>query len=219
MSALDNQTFRRLLLVAGAALLVLPGSSLANEWAEPGAYLTLGAINSFEHFDNTGEDFDNSWGFAARGGYRVNEWLAVEGFLEFISGYEVDYIAQPPVVPAPAEVELTIDGGMGGANAKLYAPWLGRLQPYALVGVGGQWARLRTTNPTGFVCDPIFWYCQGTYTKIGNSGAFVAKFGAGIDFWLSEDLAIVVDGVFNLPTGDLKDLRSTNLTWGAVFRF
>ena len=130
--------------------------------------------------------------------------------------------ASGSIAPSPhaeGTAYLTVDGGNGGVNARAYAPWLGRLQPYALVGVAGQWARLRTTYPTGWVCSPGFWWCQGTYTKLGNSGAFLAKFGGGGEFWVSEDMAIVVDGVFNLPTGDLKDLRSTSLTWGLVFRF
>jgi len=202
-----------------AFALLLPAPAFASEWTDPGAYLIIAGVNGFEHFVDTRSDFDDSWGFTARGGYRVNRWLAVEGQLEFLSGFEVDYLAQPPVVPSPTTVSLTVDGGNGGVNGKLYAPWLGRLQPYALAGIGGMWARLRTTNPTGFVCDPGFWYCQGTYTKLGNSGAFLAKLGGGAEYWLGEDFALMIDAVFNLPTGDLKDLRYTSLTWGGVFRF
>lgn len=193
----------------------------AGEWTDPGAYMIIAGLNSFEHFQDTGRDFGNSWGFAARGGYRINDFFAVEGVLEFDSGYEVDVDipAQPPAVPDPGTISLTVDGGNGGVNLKTYAPWFGRLQPYALLGIAGQWARLRTTYPTGWVCNPIFWYCTGTYTKLGNSGAFLAKFGGGAEFWIGDGFAVVVDAAYQLPTGDLRDLKNTTLTWGGVFRF
>ncbi len=208
-------------IAALAALICLaPTTPHASDWwTDPGAYITLMGVNIFEHFDDTGQDFDNSWGFDIRGGYRINKWFAVEGQLEFVNGHEVEIDLEPAGYPAGTTAYLTVDGGNGGLNGKLYAPWFGRIQPYALAGIGGQWARLRTTYPTGFVCDPIFWWCTGTYTKLGNSGAFLAKFGGGADFWFSEDMAAVVDATFNLPTGDLKDLRSTSLSWGFVFRF
>jgi len=219
-SMFRNNGVRTALLTIMTAVMFLAPSARAEEWMEPGAYLIIGGLNSFEHFQETREqDFDNSWGLAVRGGYRVNDFLAVEGVLEFLSGYEVRIPLedQGPIVNATAD--LTIDGGNGGVNLKAYAPWFGRLQPYALVGVGGQWARLRTTYPTGYVCNPWYWYCSGTYTKLGNAGAFLSKFGGGVEFWLGDEFALVFDAAFNLPTGDLKDLRATNLTWGAVFRF
>lgn len=214
---------RTLLVALVAAVLVTtawsPEANANDRFSDPGAYLTLAGMNGFEHFQDAGEDFDNSWGFVIRGGYRFNRFLAFEGALEFASGYEVDIEAEPPVVPVPVTVPLTIDGGTGTGNVKLYAPWFGRIQPYGLVGIGGQWARLRSTYTTGWSCSPGFWYCQGTYTKLGNAGAFTSKFGGGIELWLSDDMAIVVDAAYNLPTGDLKDLRSTTLAWGAVFQF
>jgi len=197
-----------------AALVAATPARADDVYADPGAYLMLAGVNSFDHFVGAERDFDNSWGFAIRGGYRMNRFVAFEGSFEFLAGYEVDV-----ALPNDEALSLTVDGGTATGNVKVYAPWLGRIQPYGLVGIGGQWARLRTTNPTGFVCDPFFWYCSGTYTELDNAGAFTSKFGAGVEFWLSEDLGLVVDAAYTLPTGDLKDLRSTSLTWGAIFRF
>jgi opacity protein-like surface antigen len=215
---------RRWLVAVGVVTLIAPVLSPvrahADPFTEPGAYLVIAGVNAFESFQDTRREFDNSWGFAARGGYRANEWIALEAQLEFLSGFEVS-VDLPPQGgnPSPGTVSLTADGGNGGVNAKVYAPWFGRFQPYGLVGIAGQWARLRTTYPTGWVCDPIYWYCTGTYTKLGNEGAFLAKFGGGLEAWISEDFGVVVDAAFNLPTGDLKDLRYTSLTWGGIFRF
>ncbi len=221
-----TRNLRRTLLSLAAVAILAPVSANAapwdapGPWTDPGAFITIAGVNAFEHFQDAPEQFDNSWGFTARGGYRFNRWIAVEGFLEFLSGYDTSFTipAQAPDIVDPT-VKLTIDGGTGGANVKAYAPWFGRIQPYALAGVGGQWARLRTTYPTGYVCDPFLWYCGGVYTEFGSEGAFIAKFGGGTEFWVSEDMAVVVDAVFNLPTGDLKDLRSTSLSWGFMFRF
>lgn len=209
-------------VLALAIGLTAPLTAVANEWAEPGAFVTVAGMNAFENFQNTPEDFTDSWAFALRAGYRFNGFLAAEGGFEFLTGFKtlVDLPPGQPVgIPNPAP--LTVDGGIFTVNAKAYAPWFGRFQPYGLVGVGGMWAKLRTSWTTGAVCTPSYfgWWCEGTYTKLGNNGAFVAKFGGGAEFFVTEDFALVMDAAYVMPTGALKDLQYTSFTWGAIFKF
>ena len=125
----------------------------------------------------------------------------------------------PPEIPDP--LRLTADGGNFTANIKAYAPWFGRFQPYGMVGIGGMWARLRTRFATGTVCTPGWpgWWCTGTYTQLGDTGGFLAKFGGGAEYWVTRDFSFVIDATYNLPTGDPKDLQSVSLNWGGKFHF
>ena len=202
-------------------LLAAAGPARASEYEEPGVFIMLSGLNAFEHFKNTEEDFNNSWGFNVRMGYRFGRFLALEGSFEFQNGFDVDINVDPILLPPSVTnpVRLSVDGGTGTVNAKGYLPWFGRFQPYGLFGIGGQWSRLRSRYATGVTCDPIYWYCRGTYTHLGNNGAFLMKFGGGAEYWVGDDLALVVDATFNLPTGALNDLRYTSLNWGVVFQY
>lgn len=191
----------------------------AQDYAAPGGYLILGGLNAFQHFSNTGgNDFTDSWGFEMRGGYRMNPFLALEVGGDFLSGFETNAFVQQ----TGRREALTIDGGNITANAKVHLPWFGRLQPYGMFGLGGQWARLRSTYQTGTVCGPgfnFYWYCTGTYAQLGNAGGFVMKFGGGTDFWITEDWGLTIDATYVMPTGSLEDVPYTNLGWGVKFKF
>jgi len=204
-------------LVATLVGLSAGSSALAQSYTDPGGYLVIGGISAFESFQNTqGTPIDDSLGFNIRGGYRFLPQLSAELELDFISGFDFEF--DLPV--APGRAALTIDGGTLTANAKAHLP-LGRIQPFGLVGLGGMWARLRTTHPVGTTCTPYYWYwyCTGTYAELGNNGAFVMKFGGGVDLYLSEDIALTLDAAYVMPFGKLEDLTYTHFGWGARFAF
>jgi opacity protein-like surface antigen len=210
----------------GLALLFLlnPLPALADEnpYAQPGPYMIVAGLNAFQDFQDTPVDFDNTLGLAIRGGYRFGGFLAAEGAFEFLSGFDASVDFPPPVPPGvPNPAPITAEGGNFTANVKAYLPWWGRIQPYGLVGVGGMWGKLRTGWSTGTVCTPGYtgWWCSGTYSELGRGGSFLSRFGGGVEFWLSEQLGLMVDATYNIPTGTFKDLHYTSLTWGAVFKF
>ena len=153
-----------LVAVSTVATLALFGPASAEEFVDPGGYLVLGGITAFEQFQDTGgTPIENSLGFEIRGGYRFTRNLSVEGQLDFWSGFDltVDFDDAEPEVPDTGE--LTVDGGIFTANVKAALPF-GRIQPYALAGLGGMWARLRSTYPTGTICTPGYWgwWCENT---------------------------------------------------------
>jgi len=192
------------------------------EFEEPGGYLVVGGLTAWDDFaDKSGTPVDESLGFEIKGGYRFTRHIAAEVDANFLSGFDMEVqLNLPPGEPAPDPADLTIDGGLFTVNAKGILPF-GRIQPFGLVGIGGMWARLRTTYPVGTVCTPGFWgwYCNGAYARLGSSGAFAMKLGGGVDFYINEDWALSVDVSYVLPFGDLEDLRYVNLGWGAVMRF
>lgn len=199
-----------------AALVVLAaGSVAADPYSAPGAYVFIGGLNGFEDFEDRDQTtYDDSLGFDARVGWRVNPYVAVELEGNFLSGFDVDVPTQG------GEAKLSLDGGNFTVNLKGVLP-LGRFQPYALVGIGGMWADLRTRDITGIACQPGFigWWCFGTTTRIDNGGSFVAKFGGGTDFWVSEDFGLTMDATYVMPTGELEDIAYTKFSWGIKFKY
>ena len=48
---------------------------------------------------------------------------------------------------------------------------------------------------------------------------FAARFGGGIDFYVTEKIGVSLDGSYVLPTGDLKDFDYFSIAWGFQYRF
>lgn len=190
-----------------------------------GGYLVIGGLTGFETFrDDAGQDFDSTFGFVLKGGARLHRNFAAEVEGNFLSGFDtVVDLRNNPDIPAgfPPFAALTVDGGNVTVNAVAYLP-LGRIQPKAVVGLGGMWARLRSTYPVSVVCGPSFWYywyCTGAYARIASGGGFVMRFGGGVDFQIADDWALVVDATYVKPFGELEDLTYVNLNWGIRFDF
>jgi len=218
------------LLIAILFLLACPAYA-SDEYEEPGGYIIIGGLTSFPNFESPddGIETSNSMGFEFRLGYRFLSYLSAEVEADVWSGFDLKF---PPgtEVPSPAsgmEVPpLTIDGGVYTVNVKAYLPF-GRFQPYALLGIGGMYARLRTTYPVGTICSPSWWYypwygwyCSNYYAKIGSHAAFVMKFGGGIDIYVSEMWGISLDAAYVLPIGSNIDaLKMTSFNWGFRFNF
>ena len=188
---------------------------LSDEYVNPGAYIVMGGVTGFSEFKDIPATFDTSLGFMLRGGYRIDSIFAIEAGGNFLSGWDTQAES-----PAPgSQGGLTLDGGTATVNALAYLP-LGRFQPHLLVGLGGMWAQLRTTDSVVQLCGPDeFWFCQNVYRQLDHSGSFVMKFGGGLDAYITRDWALVIDAAYVLPFGDLKDLRYVSLNWGIRFNF
>jgi opacity protein-like surface antigen len=111
------------------------GSATANaQGYEPesgGLYAGAGVNGSFENFDENLIDFDDAVGFGVRGGYRFQEWFAVELQYEWSGTFDGDVIS--------SEIDLYYLG----VNAKVY-PLKTWIDPYLLLGVGLAYGHLDT---------------------------------------------------------------------------
>jgi hypothetical protein len=216
------------LLFVAAGVASAKGSFTGNDWVDTGGYLFLGGLTAWDEFDDTGNygdpqpsaNFDASLGFTIKGGYRFLPYQSAEVEGNFLSGFQTT-VYPPAGSGLPPAFPLTIDGGAITFNALGYFP-LGRFQPHAIFGIGGSWMNLRSTNTVGTVCSPgyyYYWYCRGVYLQLRNGGGFVLRGGAGIDFYVSEDWAVVVDATYVKPFGDLERLPYWNMNWGIRFTF
>jgi opacity protein-like surface antigen len=178
--------------VFAMALSLSPSPASARDDDDYGrAYIVLGGLTAFPTFKDLDPlSFDTSLGFQFRGGYRFNRIFALEGGVDFVSGWDSQLL---PV----------IEGGNVTVNGLAYFP-MGRFEPYALIGLGGMWTSVRPVGltPPGSCC-----------------GGFVMKFGGGSDFYVTDDWALTVDVAYVLPVGSIENLRYVSLGWGARFHF
>jgi opacity protein-like surface antigen len=205
---------KRLSAIAIASAIALSPAPAAARDDYSRAYVVLGGLTAFETFSNdAGLSFDTSLGFQLRGGYRFNRFLALEAGMDIVSGWN-----SKGTVGGPPGTGLVINGGNATVNILAYFP-IGRLEPYALAGLGGMWTKVRSVDVSGTGCTPgsAAWYCNGIYA--GPGGGFVMKFGGGADFYFTDAWALTVDVAYVLPVGPIEDLRYVNLGWGARFHF
>ena len=153
-------------------------------------YLGLGAGFGFENFDGTGGlDIDEAFGFDIWVGYRFVPLFATEVQLEYLNGFDAAFI----------------DGQAFAftGNAKLFplAEVSDRVEPFLYAGIGVGW----------FEIDGPF----GT----ADESDFIARFGGGIDLYLTESVAFQVSSSYVLTTGDLEDLDWISLVAGVQYRF
>jgi len=174
----------------------------------------LGGLTGFQQFDAPADaDIGMTLGLGVRGGYRILRYFAAEGEINFFTGFKLR-------TGDPKMGDFQIDGIPFTANAKAYYP-LGSFHPYALVGLGGMYAQLRTNKPAGTICWPGYWgwYCRGVYGQADENADFVAKFGGGPDFYITESWAISLDATYVRPFNTLDRLKCISFNWGAKFKF
>ena len=78
----------------------------------------------------------------------------------------------------------------------------GRVQPYALLGLGVMFDD--DSTPGG---------------SSSSDSAFVGKLGLGFDVWATDWLGMNLEWTYQLPSGTLRDLDYMAVTWSVVYRF
>lgn len=159
-----------------------------------GFYIGVGGGFAIEDFD--GGNADNGAAVNARVGYRFLDFLAIEGMGEYM-----------PHFNGKSGTYLSADTSIwsGWLNAKLYptARWTGFLQPYLLAGAGGMWGDTKG----GLVLNNL------------NDNGFAGRFGAGIDFFLTEHVFLTTDAAYLAPTGDASNLDQVVVGGSLQYRF
>jgi opacity protein-like surface antigen len=90
-------------------------------------------------------------------------------------------------------------------NAKGYptAPWTGRFQPFAMVGIAWMWDRRTGSAINGS----------------DESGAFVSRYGGGIDIYVTDNIVLTAESAWVLPSGQLSDLNQVQVGGAVQYRF
>lgn len=184
--------------------LVAAGAAPADEpdYGRTGPYVSVGAsigtaTKLEDQIDIVPEvpiRVDSAVGAEAKVGYRILSWLAAEGQVEWLPGFDAKIANDVKV----------IDGRtlFATANAKAFARPETRFQPFLLVGVG---------------------YMRGEYQLFTGANVdgqgFAWRAGGGLDAYFNEHWAISIDISYVVPSGDLQDLDYIDIGLGAVYRF
>lgn len=166
-------------------------------YAKNGVYFGVGAsygVPLFEpSLDNAlnglgvnDEHVSNSWGTNGRLGYRFHKYMAVEAEHEWFAHYGMR-ISGPFGSASLGDVSLqTVTG-----NFKVIAPFQ-RWQPYVLVGFGATFANSDKPN-------------TGSPIKIQHT-SYSTRFGLGLDYYLSENVALNFGSEFVVNTAKMTNL-------------
>ncbi|MEE8549631.1 MAG: porin family protein [Gemmatimonadota bacterium] len=187
-------------------LISTPASS--QDYARDGFYAGAGVLGgSYTKIDDELEDAlaalgyvasidtETAVGFELYGGYRFHPNFAIEAEFEMLPKADIDLSGFGTF----AELETwTLTG-----NMKAFA-LTGRIQPYALVGIGVMHVEVDDTVGLGI-----------SETEAG----FAARFGGGLDFYITENIAVSVGVDYLLPTGDVEDLDYVSFGGGIQYRF
>ncbi|MFN2426543.1 MAG: outer membrane beta-barrel protein, partial [Candidatus Binatia bacterium] len=90
-------------------------SAADEEFGRSGPHVSFGALYAFENFSGSAKSADDSWGYHIAGGYRFNEYFALELTFDHFVGFDVPGGEANVVSPL--------------LNAKFY-PFHGIVQPY-----------------------------------------------------------------------------------------
>jgi opacity protein-like surface antigen len=191
------------LAAIAACLLIAPQASAEEEeqegYARSGFYVGAGVIGaSYVQLDEIDNDLDpdEAAGFKLFGGYRATPILAFEVQFEMLPESDVDLDGVGKI----GEMEMLAATG----NMKVFM-WTGRIQPFALLGLGFVRADFNDSAGLGL---------GGTETDFGF------RFGGGLDFYITEKIAVYAGADYLLPAGpDLEDFDYVSYGGGVQYRF
>ncbi len=199
-------------LVALLVAFVLPSTAALaqDEWEEipqrleRSIYLQLGGVVGFENFD--GVSGKNSGGVEVRVGLRSSQWLSIEVHYQWLSGME------PAGNDTGSDWTSTLNFRVYPFTFKegqVFNLEEAQLQPYLLVGAG----------VTSF--NQNLGGCLGsTGCPTSRDFGFSSRWGGGIDFYVTEKIALTTEASYVWVTGTpVKNLSYTTLSFGAIYRF
>ncbi|HYC56261.1 MAG TPA: porin family protein [Candidatus Binatia bacterium] len=170
-----------------------------------GGYLEVGGIYVVQLFDNDAgivgvplDDAGNTGGYEIRAGYRWNKWVAIEGEWE-----QYLHFKNVPQSNAPdAGRGHNLDAYNIMANVKFF-PIDGRFQPYVIGGIGMAKVELEAPSPVD---------------KRDEAG-FAARFGAGVDIYITDNIGVAFEVDYILPTGDAHEFDLLPIGGSIFYRF
>jgi hypothetical protein len=161
---------------------------------------------------NVSADVSESLGLHARAGCRAG-WGGGELHFEWLQEFEVDVDVEVDGLEVGGKAK--VDGWALTLDGKLYPLWLledklpplaRRFQPFATVGFG-------------YLTGTIHASADG-FSGEGDDWDFAARFGGGLDVYVTRHIAISVDTTYVLPVSDaLEGFDYLSVGWGVLFRF
>jgi opacity protein-like surface antigen len=171
---------------------------------------------------------DDAFGVAGRGGYRCHPYAAAELQFDWLDNFEGSVFENGvPMNDTTRNFDLELESLVFTANAKGHL-LTGRYQPFVLLGLGFMRMESKSRDETPAaraltaVCPPD----PGDPTPpcyAGNARdrrvEVALRFGGGLDFYITENVAMSAEVSYLMPTGQLDDLDYYSFGIGMQYRF
>jgi opacity protein-like surface antigen len=163
-------------------------------YSEPGIYGAFGGTFAWQLFE---DDLDtpalpvtvnNSMGVEIRLGYRAHPYVAGEVAIDVLDGFNGEVGTQ----------NTSIDLLAGTFNLKGYLP-AGRLQPYLAAGLG------------------YMSVDSGNEALTDDGTDLVARFGSGLDVYVTDNFSVYAGWHYLLPFGDIQDFDLLAIHFGIQY--
>jgi opacity protein-like surface antigen len=201
-----KQTLYKGILIA--ALLVLSAKpGLATDiYNRPGPYLGLGVAGGLTEFSGALRRADDSIGFNFRGGYRFNEYYAIEGLYEYMDDFSKEVTG-----PLGNKFKAKIGTNNFSLMGKVILPTLGlsQLQPFVAGGIGF----METSG------DAKLQIRNGQFQRGGSSTEFAGRVDGGLDYFFTPEISTFFDLGYVIPTDQLENLKYLSLSAGVKYNF
>ncbi len=194
--------------VLTAALLVISSSPLwaADVYNRPGPYLGLGVAGGLSEFSGAARGAGDSIGFNFRGGYRFNEYYAIEGLYEYM-----DEFSKKVTGVRGNSVKVNAGTNNFSLMGKVILPTLGlsQLQPFVAGGIGFMEA-------SG---DAQVKIRNGQLHGGGSSTEFAGRVDGGANYFFTPEISTFFDLGYVMPTDQLENLKYLSLSAGVQYHF
>lgn len=175
------------------------------------------AIADFKS-DLAGQDWDNSWGFALKGGYFVTEIFALEFSFRYLNKFEYrdsQSLYDWWLFHHDYNYKAEISGYDFSLSGKLYLPLSGSFKPYGVGGMGYARGEIKTE-----LTDIIDWgWLSEVTTTTERRSGLLGRIGAGADLFLDEHFALEAEATYNMGFGDIEELCFVSLGINALVLF
>lgn len=180
------------------------GSSIAvaePDYFQTGPYVGIDAVLALENFRGSATSAEPVAGGDVRVGYRLNRIFSAELFGEFPTDFS--YASPGPWQSVRMwSVSANLKGSVDMSGWK---PWLGRIQPYAVGGVGYYQG----------------WFFDSVDPTVSNQSINdgMARLGGGIDVYLFEKLLVAFEARYNFMFNGKRAMDYWSFGMGPQYRF
>jgi len=204
---------KKLVIVVAIALTFLSSQLYA---ADNGVYLGIGGGYAIQNFDTSdlsrvavsNVNFDNSLAFDTKIGYHFNKWFSTEFDFDYMPEFSWKGFYNYGGNAYPTEIKVQIMTFMIAAK---FSPDFGSpvVRPYVIVG-GGIMSGKVDINVSDYYVS-----AEESTTKTEAC----AKIGGGIDFYVTKNISLGIEGSYVSGFSDLDKIRYTNLSGNFSYHF
>lgn len=190
-------------LLLGSLLLCFGSTSARAEpdYFHTGPYVGFDIALALENFRGSATSADAVLAGDVRAGYRLNRIFSAEVLGEFTDDFS--YASPGPWLSVRMwSISANLKGSVDMSGWK---PWLGRIQPYAVGGVGYYQG----------------WLFDSVDPTVGNDSVQdgMARLGGGVDVYILEKLLVAFEARYNFMFNGKRALDYWSFSMGPQYRF